>query len=367
MNEFLLSLKKRVLIPALVFAAVAIWVVLCQAHYTSYWAGTIHRVQTTDFNLLHHTLPPTLSQLIIAGRDDLIQKVLDSTYGLFGLAVTNAAGETIVYRTNKVYHRQSWQSLATPEGLISLDEPYDLLTDPPPLAPAFEHATPRKSEAKEVGEKPAGRVLGRVYYIRAVPPTLLEDLSGFLLTGSLELSGAKRGYLYITLTTAGFALALSLIVLWRKRELEHKRRELTQIERELEIRGKALDHLTSELTAQQARKQWLEQEADRVYRHGLVLREALEKLRANLAAKPDSGQTAARARLPGSPSSLLEEIEAIIPELANNADILRTQAEEQKAHCLELELRQLEMRKIIDQAYERASFQLGNVLRFRAK
>jgi len=367
MNQLLLSLKKRVIVAVLVLAALVIWVVLCHAHYTSYWAGTIHRVQTADFNLLHHTLPPTLSQLIMAGRDDLIQETLDSTYGLFGLAITNASGQVVLYRTKKVYHRQSWQNLATPEQLARLDEPFDLLTDPPPFQAVFSHGSPRQSTASRVGPKPSGRVLGRVYYIRALPPAFLEDLCGFLTAGSLEVSGAKRGYLYITLSTAGFTLALLLMVLWRKRELEHRRRELEQIERELEIRSKALDHLTAELTAQQARKKWLEEEADRVYRHALVLRDALAKLRGDLAAGAEGGQTAGPARWPGSPSSLLAEIEGFIPELTNNAALLRTQAEELKAHCLELEQRQLEMRKIIDLAYERASMQLGNVLRFRMK
>jgi hypothetical protein len=280
--------------------------------------------------------------------------------------VTNASGEAILYRTKKVYHRQSWQNLATPEQLANVDEPFDLLTDPPPLETVFVHGSPRESAASRVRPTPAGRVLGRIYYIRAVPPTFLEDLCGFLLSGSLELSGAKRGYLYISLSTAGFALALVLMILWRKQELEHKGRELEQIERELEIRSKALDHLTAELTAQQARKQWLEAEADRVYRHALVLREALAKLRGNLGADL-GGQAPGRASLPGSPSLLLQEIEAFIPELTNNAGLLRTQAEELKAHCLELEQRQSEMRKIIDLAYERASSQLGNVLRFRVK
>src|SRR4029453_19542887 len=160
MNQFLLSLKKRILLPLVVLLALIIWVVLCQLHYTSYWAGTIHRVQTADFNLLHHTLPPALSQLILAGRDDLIQETLDSSYGLFGLAVTNASGQAILYSTKKVYHRRSWQNLATPEQLGNIDEPFDLLTDPPPLETVFAHVSPRQSAAIRVGPEPAGRVLG---------------------------------------------------------------------------------------------------------------------------------------------------------------------------------------------------------------
>src|SRR5262245_43209972 len=103
--------------------------------WRSYWLGTIHRVQTVDFNLLHHTLPPTLSMLIIQGRDDEIQKVLDSSYGIFGLVVTDPAGQTILYKTEKSYHKKTWQLTLDPDTLSDLsskDEPFDLLTDPPP-------------------------------------------------------------------------------------------------------------------------------------------------------------------------------------------------------------------------------------------
>lgn len=364
MDRYLVSIKKRVLVPLVAVLAVAVWLVLCHAHYSSYWYGTIQRVQTTDFNLLHHTLPTVLSQLIVAGRDDVIQEVLDSTYGLFGLVVTNPSGTAVLYRTSKVYHRQSWQHLATPEGLSKLDEPYDLLTNPPPLAAAYGHASPRKTGASRLREPPGGRVLGRVYYVRAVPPPFVEDMSGFLGPGSLELSGARRGYFYITLSTTGFSLAFLFFVLWRKRELELKRRELEHIERELEIRQKALEHLSAELLSQQARKRWLEQEAERVYGHAAALKQALESLREQLAVDQGSLKPPAQARPARPASSLLEEIAALIPGLADNAQLLRTQAEELKAHCLALEQRQEEMRKIIEQAYARGSLPLGNVLPF---
>ncbi|HEY9869807.1 MAG TPA: hypothetical protein V6D08_11625, partial [Candidatus Obscuribacterales bacterium] len=270
----------------------------------------------------------------------------------------------VLYRTGKVYHRQSWQHLATPEKLPELDEPYDLLTDPPPLEAAYGHASPRKAGASRLREPPGGRVLGRVYYVRAVPPSFVEDLSGFVGPRSFELSGARRGYLYITLSTTGFSLAFLFLVLWRKRELELKLRELEHIERELEIRQKALEHLSAELLAQQARKQWLEKEAETVYRHAAALKQALEKLRDELTVDEARSQAPEKARHAGPASSLLEEIEALIPGLADNAQLLRTQAEELKAHCQALEQRQEEMRKIIEQAYARASLRLGNVLPF---
>jgi len=67
--------------------------------------------------MLHHTLPKTLSQLIIAGRSDLIQDVLDSTYGLFGIVVTDPSGQSLLYQTSKIYHRGSWQDKLSPDAL----------------------------------------------------------------------------------------------------------------------------------------------------------------------------------------------------------------------------------------------------------
>ena len=52
---------------------------------------------------------------------------------------------------------------------------------------------------------------------RPEPPPFLEDLSGFLFTGLFEMSGAKRGYLYITLTTMAFSAVVLLMVWLRQR------------------------------------------------------------------------------------------------------------------------------------------------------
>src|SRR5581483_8755384 len=76
MDRILLSLQKRFLIPIVVALGLLVWLIWCNAHYRSYWHGTIYRVQTTDFNLLHHSLPQTLSMMIIQGRTDLVQKTL---------------------------------------------------------------------------------------------------------------------------------------------------------------------------------------------------------------------------------------------------------------------------------------------------
>jgi hypothetical protein len=364
MDKFLLSIKKRFLVPIVVLGSIIVWVFLCEAHYQSYWFGTIHRVQTTDFNLLHHTLPQTLSQLIIAGRDDLVQDVLDSTYGLFGLVVTDPSDETILYKTEKIYHRKSWQDRATPEELIksSRQEPFDLITDPPPLEAAYEYLSPRDTQPPKHTKyslPPVRKVLGHIHYIRPAPPSFTEDLSSFFATGFWELSGSKRGYLYITLANIGFTLVVILLVWLRQRVLSAKAVELNLIQRELEIRKKALEHLSAELTAQKARKHWLEQEADQSYRRALGLKQALERLRDHLAlvnGHPDSqhpsqSQSVKVRPAVHPPSALLEEIEQLIPGLTDNASALKSQANLLHDYCSVLEERQSEMKRIVEHAY----------------
>ena len=135
MDQLFLSLQKRFLVPIVIVGSLLAWLILCHANYKSYWYGTIYRVQTTDFNILHHSLPPTLSRMILEGKSELVQKTLDSTYGLFGLVITDPEGQTVLWQTNKVYHRESWHKKINPEYLNNLKEPFDLLTAPAVLEP----------------------------------------------------------------------------------------------------------------------------------------------------------------------------------------------------------------------------------------
>lgn len=378
MDKILQSVKNRFLVPLVLICGLGLWLTLCHEYYKSYWLGTIYKVQTTDFNMLHHTLPSTLSQLIIAERDDLIQKCLDSNYGLFGLVVTDSGDDSVIYKTTKVWHRESWQGHIAQEDLARVKkmEHYDLLTDPPPLGAGWEHASPRAEKAVAVkgAGVPKGRVLGHLYYVRSEPPPFFEDILGLFSTSFLEMTGAKRGYLYITLTTMGFSAIVILMIWLRQRGLEMKQGELEYLQRELDIRKKALENLAAELTTQKARKAWLEKEADSSYKRALTLKQSLERLKEalNLAtANAGVGSSFNPALTNGlnldaeglfkvrsqsnPPSALLEEIEELIPALTDNAVTLKSQAGLLNDYCSVLEQRQAEMKSIVDQAYLRTS------------
>jgi len=353
MEKFVLSIKKRFLVPTVLLTALGTWLFLCAVHYESYWQGTIYRVQTTDFNMLHHTLPVTLSQMILSGRDDLVQETLDSNFGLFGLIVTDPSGQNILYKTEKIYHRRSWQKRAQPELLSKETEPYDLLCDPPLLEPLNAHKSPRSAKAERLIAAQPAKILGRLYYLHTQAPTFSQDLGNFLLTGFWEESGAKRGYLFITLSCVGFSLVILLLVWLRKRGLELKAKELEHMRRELNIRRKALENLSSELTTQKARKVWLEREADQAYKRAVKLRENLERLRLSLQSRTDfEPDNRVKIRPPVSPPAVIfEEIESLIPALSGDAQALRSQADQLQDYCVSLEERQDEMKRIVQKAF----------------
>ncbi len=282
-DKFVLTLRIKYIVPFVFCCGLTLWLFLCHTHYDAYWFGTIRKVQTTDFNMLHHTMPTTMSQLILSGRDDLIQQALDSSYGLFGMAVTDPSGSNILYKTEKSYHNQSWKDQLNKVGLAKATEPFDLITDPPQLASLFAYDSPRALKPKLVNTPIKSRILGRLYYLRDNPPTFSSDVANFLFSDWTELAGAKRGYFYITLTVIFFAIISLLLVFLRRRGLELKQREVDFIRRELEIRRKALDHLNNELATQKARKVWLEREADQAYKRAIGLKTSLEKLRDALA------------------------------------------------------------------------------------
>lgn len=363
MDRILLSLQKRFLIPIVIIVGLCAWLMICHAHYRSYWEGTIYRVQTTDFNLLHHCLPQTLSLMIVKGKSELIQQTLDSTYGLFGLVITDPNGKEVWWKTSKIYHRESWHYKATADNLLKVDEPYDLLiANLDDLAPMNEHVSPRSVKADQV-HKPKGEVLGRLYYLRADPPSFLEDIGNFVVGGFWELSGAKRGYLYITMSTYAFCMVLLLVIWLRKRSIELKQVELDHIQRELEIRKKALEHLSNELAAQKSRKIWLEKEADQAYRRAIHLKKSLERLRDSILGVPSPQDPVVagpnsepiRVRPPAHPpSAVLDEIESLLPALSENAKVLRHQAGVLHEYCSNLEQRQEEMQRIVDNAYQSA-------------
>jgi hypothetical protein len=319
--------------------------------------------------------------LVLTGQDQAVQKVLDSTYGLFGIVVTDPKGENILYKTEAVYHDKTWQKALSIEALHDsqangpLTQHFDVLTDPPPALPQWANKSPRSSADHRVGGQPQGRVIGRVYYVRPTAPAFWSDLVASFQGNPFEMSGSKRGYRLQTLNCLAGAIIVILVMLMRRQQLLSKERELTALERELATKRKALEQLTHDLATQRKRKEWLEQESDRAYQQAFKLKENLQKLKEafffvdnqsqgahyqNAYGQPGMHPQSQAQRQPGGkepisvrpplhpPSKLIEEIETLLPDLTNNAKILRSQAEVLQTYCSQLEMRQAEMQRILE-------------------
>jgi hypothetical protein len=354
------ALKKRIFIPIVLLCAFAVWVSLCSKYYESYWGGTIQRVQNVDFNMLHHTLPPTLSYLVLTGQDEAVQRVLDSTYGLFGIVITDPRGEHILYKTEAVYHNKTWQNDLSIKALHAsqaegpLTQHFDVLTDPPPTLPQWAAKGPRSSADQPVGTQPPGRVIGRVYYVRPAPPAFWSDVVASFQGDPFEMTGSKRGYRLQTLNVLAGAIIVILVMLLRRQAIVSKEKELAVLERELALKRKSLEQLTVDLASQRKRKEWLEQESERAYQRAFKLKESLQKLKEAFffdegQGAPGGGKEPISVRPPlHPPSKLIEEIETLLPDLTNNAKILRSQAEVLQTYCSQLELRQTEMQGMLE-------------------
>ncbi len=370
MDELLINLKNKHLIPITIILGFSVWLVMCYSHYKSFWFDTIYRVQTVDFNLLHHTLPITLSELIAANRSDLIQKVLDANYGLFGLVITDGAGDTILYKTDAIYHRRSWQKFLSIANLNEADkyEKFDYLTNPVPIGSFKEHISPRDTtEPIEVGEfispdqLPKPKIIGRVYYLREIPPSFMADLTNFLTTGVFDISQTKRGYLIISYCVIILMTSLLAFIYLRKQALNYKKQELQMLTRELEIKRRALENLASQLAANKSRKMWLEREAKEMTLRANRLKSSLTELKIyfdRLNGKIVNNKiNLNNSNQSNQPNQILEEASQLIPELTQSALNLSSQANSLQEQCYDLENKRLEMEKIIDKAFSQVQTQ----------
>lgn len=208
-------------------------------NYKNYWYGTIFAVQTVDFNMLSHTLPVKLSYTLLQGNIEELQRTLDSNYGFFGLIVTDCKmaakdcpSEQILYQSKS---SQKWTKEISLATLSS--HPYDLLQSPPPLQVERQYAKPRDSKPIPTGRVNSGQIIGRVYYVRGVPPTFIEDYNKwikepFKITGSRTLYTSTVALFFVSGLSAW--IIIEVVLSAKRKQQEQLQREIQEIKRELE-------------------------------------------------------------------------------------------------------------------------------------
>ena len=220
----------KTLIRLAVFSSTALGLATVSSWHShrGYWHGTIRRVQTVDFNLLSHVLPTKLSYALIEQDIEELQRTLDSNYGYFGMVVTDCAmleqecdEQNILYSTDS---RFSWKKQLDSQTLSGL--PYNVLRNPPPLKTEAGFERSRDETWRPTGNTNKGQIIGRVYYVRGIPPTYSADLLDWLkkLPKSLIAgSGADKYYVLTFGAFLFFGVALWSgveFVLYRKKVLE---------------------------------------------------------------------------------------------------------------------------------------------------
>jgi len=200
------------------------------SNHDNYWNKTIFAVQTIDFKILAHTLPTKLSTLLIRQDKTEIQKTLNSSTGRFGMVVTDCKvevveclGQNIIYKTDS---RSTWSTSLTVDSLK--DAPFDLLLDPPPTKAEIDFLDIRSDKFTVTGAINQGKPIGRVYYVRGIPPSYIDSWERWLrdpLTGV----GPVYATSVITFLTFWILLIVSLeIVLNRIKAKSHQNQQLMQ-------------------------------------------------------------------------------------------------------------------------------------------
>ena len=262
-------------------------------NHPRYWHRTIQAVQTTEFNILSHTLPTKLSILLQRGKEEELQQTLDSSYGLFGLVVTDCQTNTadcpnqeILYATQS---NRRWREQLTLKNLKQ--HPYDKLLSPPPLTTQGSYERPYNTERDATVSTNQGDVIGRVYYVRGTPPGFWEGMGWWLEDlAKLNFLGLAHPY-----TASAITCLLGGTLAWangeKQKRPQGKLAELQQqnFQHQLESKNQKIaqlenqrNQLQQEQQKQQQYSEQLEQEKtqvnSRVERQEAELNETYQKL-----------------------------------------------------------------------------------------
>lgn len=216
-------------------------------NHKNYWERTIFATQTVDFNILSHTLPTKLSLALLEGETEELQRTLDSNYGLFGLVVTNCESAIADCPEQEILYYSNFRRLGKEGFKVEnlANEPYDLLRDPPPLFAERKYTRRYQREADPTGMVNRGEIIGRVYYVRRVPPTFAESY-GKWARGLLRFQHRPSIF---SLTTGIFLTGGVVVWLLIEFTLYRKRREKKQL---LEEAGNIREELEQKVKQNEA-------------------------------------------------------------------------------------------------------------------
>ena len=268
----------RFTITMLSSAAITMGVIY--VNYYIYWKRTIYRTQTVDFNILANLLPSKLSTLITQRNTKEIQKTIDSNYGLFGILITDCSnterscpGQKIIYASNSKiinlsHERQrlfptndyvktwskNFQGQIDSRDLLE-SELFLVLRNPSPLSQEVRFPSPRDEFSVTLTEKNLGNVIGRVYLLRAAPPSFLGELEKWFLDipNNISFSGnvSSRSLVYNAIAMSSL---LAAIAVWLVLELAYRKTRLAQQNEKNAIKAKLMAESKLNLAVKETQK-----------------------------------------------------------------------------------------------------------------
>jgi hypothetical protein len=225
--------------------------------HDTHWNMTLRRVQSVDFNMLHATLPYTLAFLEQQKRRDLIQQVVDSNFGLFGIAYMDNSGK-IIAKSSRPRKNVSFSK----DTLNGNEFSYVFST-----AQARQVVVPSIYSGDLVRTRPTRpegqEQIGRVYLIRSKSPTFTETFFGSENWRRLLITRQPSDYFVNILWNFSAIGVLGFICIWAARlqgkveqarmaaheaELENLRGAISLAELKLRQSQDALHRASSETT-----------------------------------------------------------------------------------------------------------------------
>ncbi len=317
----------RIVALTTVFFGVGTW--LMERGHAAYWKTTIFQVQTVDFNILSHTLPTTLSLALSQNDWTTIQKVLDSNYSLFGLVVTDPEGKKILAMSNSkvVLESFGWQRKLAEQPSSLQEHPYNYLVDPPPISAQTAYKDPYVKDPQYL-QKPVGKVLGRLYYIRGIPPSLLEDLQMWVANPLARRDSFPLYFntsLLVTILLVLTCLLTEMLINLKQREYEQLLKENEEVSKQLFSERQLLNSLKQNLALLEKAKAEYTQELDSIKAEKERLQRQLQDISQDNQALIESyNQVQLRE------SELTSRIEQLEKKIAEQQNSAKSSAEKEK-------------------------------------
>lgn len=239
-----LSLAMGRLVLVEVFA-LSLGLIAVAKEHRVYWSQTVPLRQATTLSVLGKTLPTTLSIAITRKDRQAIQLLLDGSYELYSLVLTDVSGQRIL-QTSQTLRGEKPQRL----WQLIIASPFDMITVPPILP--GQAALPDNTMGPSTAANAKLGAIARIYYLQKPSLNFVEDLRQWLRYPDKT---QRRFHIYSMTFTVwglwGFAVWVTTEYLRTKRRYMYEQLAISeQTQNAFKQEAKQLRQLLTERSAQ---------------------------------------------------------------------------------------------------------------------